>query len=158
MLSYWKRLVGAVRFYNTGQEVDEDGYPVGEELCIQAFAEMRERGVRYPVPYFVTRYKEKAKRAKCNRRRGFFIDHVDLQSLRVWGTLAERPRNTLSRRQIDTVAKLVDLSYADMRNIGLSPMCINNIHESGILAEIWLNYCSESIDCVTFWKRFYDKE
>ncbi len=141
MLSYWKQLVEAVRFYNTGQGVDEWGEPLGEELCIQEFAEMRKRGVQYPVPYFVDRYKRRAKRGWRNYRRGFSIDHVYIQGLDVWGTLAERPRNILARRQIDTVAKLADLSYAEMRHIGLSPMCIRDIHEKGILEEIWAFYC-----------------
>lgn len=142
MLSYWKQIVEAVRYYNTGQAVDEDGEPIGEELCIQAFAEMRERGVRYPVPYFVTRYKQKAIRKWRDHRRGFPIDYVDIEI--GFHLLSERPRNTLKRRRIDSVAKLLDLSYAEMRLLGLSPMCIRDIYESGILPMFWEKYCGEA--------------
>jgi hypothetical protein len=151
MLNYWNRLVGAVRYYNTGQSVDWEGCPVGEPMGQQDL-------IRFPVPYFVKRYKQKAKRKWRDYKRGFSIDHVYIQDLDAWGKLAERPRNILARQRIDTVAKMVDLGYADMRDIGLSPMCIDNIFDSGILNMIYLYYCSESIDCVTFWERFYEKD
>ena len=159
MLNYWKRLVEAVRFYNTGQPVDEDGESVGEPMPTppRFHPEMRERGVRYPVPYFVTRYKEKAKRKWRDYKRGFSIPHVYIQDLDGWEKLKERPRNILARQGIDTMAKLVDLGYADMLDIGLSHNCIENIDDSGILNMIHVHYLSEIIDVRTYTERFYEK-